>query len=94
MTRDDAIAVAAAVAGPEHRHAGAYGRTALTAREQEVLRLMARMHTDQDIAEVLSLSRRTISGHVSHILNKLEVPTRRAAVARGHELGWLADMEP
>ena len=86
---DEAISTAAAVIAPtryEHRRAGA--RT-LTAREQEVLRLMAGMHTDQEIAEALSLSRRTVSGHVTHILAKLDVETRRAAVARSRELGLL-----
>jgi non-specific serine/threonine protein kinase len=86
---DAAISTAATVIVParyEHRRAGA--RT-LTAREQEVLRLMAGMHTDQEIAEALSLSRRTVSGHVTHILAKLDVETRRAAVARSRELGLL-----
>lgn len=63
----------------------------LTAREREILRLLAGMHTDQEIASALSLSRRTVSGHVTHILAKLDVTTRRAAVARGRELGLLVD---
>jgi DNA-binding CsgD family transcriptional regulator len=91
---DEAISTAGAVIVParyEHRRAGA--RT-LTAREQEVLRLMAGMHTDQEIAEALSLSRRTVSGHVTHILAKLDVETRRAAVARSRELGLLPNPRP
>jgi predicted ATPase/DNA-binding CsgD family transcriptional regulator len=86
---DEAISIAAAITVPtryEHRRAGA---RMLTAREQEVLRLMAGMHTDKEIAEALSLSRRTVSGHVTHILAKLDVETRRAAVARSRELGLL-----
>lgn len=91
---DEAISTAAAVIVParyEHRRAG--GRT-LTAREREVLRLMAGMHTDQEIAQALSLSRRTVSGHVTHILAKLDVETRRAAVARSRELGLLPTPRP
>ena len=91
---DEAISTAAAVivaARYEHRRAGA---RALTAREQEVLRLMAGMHTDQEIAQALSLSRRTVSGHVTHILAKLDVETRRAAVARSRELGLLPNPRP
>ena len=91
---DEAILAAAAVIVParyEHRRAGA---RALTAREQEVLRLMAGMHTDQEIAQALSLSRRTVSGHVTHILAKLDVETRRAAVARSRELGLLPNPRP
>ncbi|MCA9863590.1 MAG: response regulator transcription factor, partial [Thermomicrobiales bacterium] len=94
MLLDDAIATAAAVNVPtryEHRRAETH---TLTAREREVLRLIARMHTDQEIAQALSLSRRTVSGHVTHILAKLDVETRRAAVARSRELGLLPNPRP
>ena len=91
---DEAISTAGAIivaARYEHRRAGA---RALTAREREVLRLMAGMHTDQEIAQALSLSRRTVSGHVTHILAKLDVETRRAAVTRSRELGLLPNPRP
>jgi DNA-binding CsgD family transcriptional regulator len=55
---------------------------------------MAKMHTDREIAEVLSLSRRTVSGHVTHILAKLDVGTRRGAVVRGRELGFSTETVP
>jgi DNA-binding CsgD family transcriptional regulator len=65
----------------------------LTPREEEILHLMAAMRTDQEIAELLSLSRRTVSGHVTHILAKLAVTNRRAAVAQARVLGLLTDPE-
>jgi DNA-binding NarL/FixJ family response regulator len=54
---------------------------ALTPREQEVLALMCAHLQDREIAERLFLSPRTVESHVSHILAKLEVRSRREAVA-------------
>jgi DNA-binding CsgD family transcriptional regulator len=53
----------------------------LTARELEVLRLIAAGHTNKSIAGELCLSERTIDRHVSNILSKLDVPSRAAATA-------------
>jgi DNA-binding CsgD family transcriptional regulator len=53
----------------------------LSAREHEVLRMVAAGHSDQEIAHALCVSRRTINTHVSNILNKLGVASRSAAVA-------------
>ena len=53
----------------------------LTARELDVLRLIAAGHTNKGIAGELCLSERTIDRHVSNILSKLDVPSRAAATA-------------
>ena len=53
----------------------------LTRREVEVLRLLARHLTDREIADALSISPRTIMHHVSHILAKLGLASRRDAAA-------------
>jgi DNA-binding CsgD family transcriptional regulator len=53
----------------------------LTAREREVLQLVAAGRTNKAIAEELRLSERTIDRHVSNILTKLNVPSRAAATA-------------
>lgn len=53
----------------------------LSPREIEVLRLMALGRTDDETAEVLSISRRTVHTHVASILNKLTAENRTAAVA-------------
>jgi DNA-binding NarL/FixJ family response regulator len=60
----------------------------LTARELEVLVLMAAGRTNRQIAEALFISRSTASVHVSHILAKLGVATRTeaATVALGQGL--------
>ncbi len=51
----------------------------LTAREVEVLRLVAQGLTDAQIAEQLMLSPRTVSWHLSTIYNKIQVSSRSAA---------------
>jgi non-specific serine/threonine protein kinase len=51
----------------------------LTVREVEVLRLLVRRLTDKEIAGALSISSRTAMTHVSTILGKLGVTSRRAA---------------
>jgi DNA-binding NarL/FixJ family response regulator len=56
----------------------------LTARELEVLRLIAAGRTNKAIAGALGLSERTIDRHVSNILVKLHVSSRAAATAHGY----------
>jgi two-component system, NarL family, response regulator NreC len=46
---------------------------ALTAREREVLKLIAEGNTNQDIAELLCLSRKTVETHRSNIMDKLDL---------------------
>jgi len=58
----------------------------LTAREQEVLSLVARGLTDSEIAERLSISVRTASHHVSVIIGKLGASNRTGAVALAYNL--------
>ena len=53
----------------------------LTARETEVLELLVEGRTNPEIAEELFISPRTVSVHVTHILEKLGVENRSAAVA-------------
>ena len=51
----------------------------LTARELEVLRLVAQGHTNQEIADVLFITLKTVKTHVSNVLAKLEVADRTQA---------------
>jgi DNA-binding NarL/FixJ family response regulator len=64
----------------------ATGRTArLTAREIEVLRLMAQGMSNSEIAEKLFISPKTVSVHVSRILTKLGVNSRAKTTAIAYE---------
>jgi DNA-binding NarL/FixJ family response regulator len=57
----------------------------LTARELEVLRLVAEGRTNRAIADELVLSERTVDRHVSNIYAKLRVSSRAAATAFAYE---------
>lgn len=59
----------------------------LSAREVEVLGLVARGMTNREIAADLHLSPHTVARHVSNIRTKLGASSRTAAVTRGVELG-------
>ena len=62
----------------------------LTAREIEVLRLMAQGQTNRQIARNLTVSPGTVRVHVQHIIAKLEVSDRTHAAVRASELGLLS----
>jgi DNA-binding CsgD family transcriptional regulator len=59
----------------------------LTAREAEILGLIATGDTNSDIAARLYLSPKTVEHHVSSILSKLRARSRREAVQRARALG-------
>jgi DNA-binding NarL/FixJ family response regulator len=56
-------------------------RERLTVRESEVLRLLAQGLTQDEIATRLSISPKTVSTHIEHVLSKLGVHSRAQAVA-------------
>jgi DNA-binding NarL/FixJ family response regulator len=61
----------------------------LTKRELEVLRLVARGMSNQQIATTLVLSEHTVHRHVANVLGKLGVSSRAAAVAEAARLDLL-----
>lgn len=65
------------------------GDEALSARELEVLRLLAGGSSNPEIAERLVISPHTAKRHVANILGKLGAATRTEAAARARELGLL-----
>jgi DNA-binding CsgD family transcriptional regulator/tetratricopeptide (TPR) repeat protein len=65
-------------------------RVGLTAREFEIVSHLVRRHTDQEIARQLFISTRTVTTHVSAVLRKLGVASRRDVATRASELGLAA----
>jgi DNA-binding NarL/FixJ family response regulator len=59
----------------------------LTEREEEILGLIAQGKSNQEIAEGLFLSLKTVQNHVSNIFTKLQVADRAQAVIRAREAG-------
>lgn len=59
----------------------------LTAREVEVLALVAKGLTNRYIADQLVISEKTVASHVSHIFTKLDITSRAAATAYAYEHG-------
>jgi DNA-binding NarL/FixJ family response regulator len=61
----------------------------LTAREREVLALLAQGNTPSDIAAMLTISEKTVTTHLQRVLSKLGVNSRAQAVAWAYSSGLL-----
>jgi DNA-binding NarL/FixJ family response regulator len=68
------------------------GTADLTGREAEVLRLVARGHSNKEIAAALEISVKTVETHKANGMAKLGVTTRAALVRFALAEGWLADV--
>lgn len=64
-------------------------RTDLTARESEVLQMLARGLTNREIGGALDISGNTVRNHVNSIIEKLEVADRTEAVAVAIQRGLI-----
>ena len=61
----------------------------LTSREQEVLAQLARGLTNRQIADALAISEKTVSVHVSNVLNKLGLASRTQAALYAARMGLI-----
>jgi len=66
----------------------------LTARELEVLHLLAEGLSQKEIAAQLVISSKTVAAHAQHILGKLGVHSRTQAVAHAYRRGLLNGAQP
>lgn len=71
------------------RTSAAPAREPLSAREREVLRLVARGTSNREIAAELFISEATVKTHLTHVFAKLAAKDRAAAVATAYERGIL-----
>jgi DNA-binding NarL/FixJ family response regulator len=63
------------------------GQGSLTPREVEVVRLVARGHTNRAVANELFLSEKTVARHLSNVYAKLGISSRAAATAYAYDHG-------
>ena len=80
--------------GPGARHVGLTARSsggleALSAREREILRLVAVGHTSSEIGVRLSISAQTVNSHIKNVYRKLQVRSRAQAVTLASTYGIL-----
>ncbi len=78
----------AEVTAPAQTHDPAMG---LTAREMQVLRLVAQGHTNAGIAAELGISERTVKAHVSNLLGKLHLSDRTQAAVYAWREGLMKE---
>jgi len=71
------------------RTPGAPGNESLSAREREVLALVAKGTSNREIARELFISEATVKTHLTHLYAKLGVKDRAAAVATAYQRGIL-----
>jgi HD-GYP domain-containing protein (c-di-GMP phosphodiesterase class II) len=93
--RLDPDAVSAVLMAAGHRAPIHHPRPAgLTVREVEVLQLIARGHTNKEIARLLHVTPKTASNHVEHIYTKLGVTSRAAATLCAIQHHLVGSFEP
>jgi DNA-binding NarL/FixJ family response regulator len=89
VTGHDGAPAPPGVGVEESRASGTAGLEHLTPRQIEVLRLVARGMTNNEIAEALFVSRRTVHAHLRSIFHKLGVGHRSAATRYAIQHGLL-----
>ena len=91
LARRGRVDIGAAAASGSPATAGGDAGAALTPREAEVLALVAEGRTNRQIGEVLFISEKTASVHVSRLLAKLGAANRGEAAAAARRAGLLPD---
>jgi HD-GYP domain-containing protein (c-di-GMP phosphodiesterase class II) len=92
--RLDVVAVEAVLGAAGHRvSTRREGPAGLTAREVEVLRLLARGLSNKEIAEQLVISPKTAGNHIEHIYSKIGASTRATASLFAMQHGLLPEQE-
>jgi HD-GYP domain-containing protein (c-di-GMP phosphodiesterase class II) len=90
---DDAVRAVLTVAGHRQRATRRVWVAGLSDREIEVLRLVARGHSNRQMASLLGISERTIHHHIEHIYDKIDVSTRAGATLFAMQHNLLTDLD-
>jgi DNA-binding NarL/FixJ family response regulator len=78
------------ISGPQEEEAAGPAADLLSAREMEVLRLMAKGMSNKEIGRALWIGETTVKTHVSHILRKLDQNDRTQAVLAAVQAGLIS----
>jgi HD-GYP domain-containing protein (c-di-GMP phosphodiesterase class II) len=87
----EAVNAVLAAAGQRARTARREWPAGLSDREVEVLRLIARGYSMRQMADTLTIAKKTVDHHIQHIYNKIGVSTRPGAALFAAEYDLLAD---
>ena len=85
-SRDPTIATSGGVSLSQSRRVS----TTLSAREVEILGMVAQGFRNNDVARMLFISPKTVKSHLQHIFAKLEVSSRTEAAVKAKEAGLLS----
>ena len=77
------------VAGPAKGTSRSEAKEQLSPRENEILKLAGRGMSNKEIANMLSLSVRTVKAHLTNIFNKMGVSCRTEAIVKGLREGYV-----
>lgn len=75
------------IGGPPSGREG--GAQSLTAREREILQLIAEGHTSKNIAAKLAVSSKTVETHRAHIMQKLNIHNAAGLIRYAIQKGWV-----
>lgn len=89
---DPSIAGQLMTPGARHRSSDGIPTVSLSAREAEVIRLIAHGHTSREIADELGLSPRTLETYKARGMSKLNLRTRAELLRYALRCGWLRDV--
>ena len=89
----DAVEAVLAAAG-QHRPKRRTGPAGLTAREVEVLMLIARGASNKQVARALGITTKTAGTHIERIYTKIGASTRSTATLFAMQYGLLDSLEP
>jgi DNA-binding CsgD family transcriptional regulator len=89
VVREVLVPAEAAALGPFAPNAAQQQSLGITARELEILTLVARGFSNREIATQLFVSENTVKTHCARVFDKLGAARRTQAVQRGKELGLL-----